>query len=226
MQRVQSRPRSIVKRVRSCSAFGRACTFGRACAFSRAARSITRHVQSRCAFECGPRSNVARVRTWPAFGRGPRSDVARVRTRCTIDRAVRSIAQPNEPVSIWSRPLSISERHEFSLWIRARSSAGAVRLQADWGHGAETRDLHGRIHQSHTSHSMKLQTHIYLQARTVRGVQPEGSERLVHRQAEEPVSRAQTAKSARATWECTARGDREKKRKKFIIRTCIRSQCR
>ena len=188
---------SVVQRIRSCSAFGRA------------ARSVVLRVQSRATFNCAARS-----------------DVAHVRTRCTIDLAARSIAQPNEPVSIWSRPLSISERCEFSLWIRARSSAGAVRLQADWGHGTETRDLHGRIHQSHTSHSMKLRTHIYLQARTVRGVQPEGSERLVHRQAEEPVSRAQTAKSGRVPWECTARGDREKKRKKFIIHTCIRSQCR
>ena len=63
---------------------------------------------------------------------------------------------------------------------------------------------------------MELQTHIYLQTRAVRGVQPEISECLVHRQAEEPVSRAQTAKSGRVPWECTARGDREKKRKKFM----------
>ena len=69
--------RSVVQRVRSCSAFGRAA----ACAFSRAARSITRHVQSRCAFECGPRSNVARVRTWPAFGRAARSISQRVQSR-------------------------------------------------------------------------------------------------------------------------------------------------
>ena len=49
--------------VQSCSAFGRACTFGCACAFSRAARSITRHVQSRCAFECGVRQGRNRAPT-------------------------------------------------------------------------------------------------------------------------------------------------------------------
>ena len=169
---------TVVRRV---GTFGRAAR-SVAATFNREARSVVQRVrscmhvrscmrvQSCCAFNHAPRSIALRVRMWPAFERGPRSDVARVRTRCTIDLAARSIAQPNEPVSIWSRPLSISERREFSLWIRARSSAGAVRLQADWGHGAETRDLHGRIHQSHTSHSMKLRTHIYLQARTVRGV--------------------------------------------------------
>ena len=45
------RPRSIVQRIQSCSAF------------NRAARSITRHVQSRCAFERGVRQGRNRAPT-------------------------------------------------------------------------------------------------------------------------------------------------------------------